>query len=89
MSRTLLFTAESWSDYEFWQTHDRKTLKRINSLIRGAMRTPFEGTGRPKALTGDLKGFWSRRIDEKNRLVYAASDESLEIVSCRYHYSDH
>jgi toxin YoeB len=89
MSRTLLFTAESWTDYEFWQTHDRKTLKRINALIREAMRTPFEGTGRPKPLSGDLKGFWSRRIDEKNRLVYAACDDRLEIVSCRYHYDDH
>ena len=86
MSRTLLFTAESWTDYEFRQTHDRKTLKRINALIREAMRTPFEGTGRPKPLSGDLKGFWSRRIDQEHRLVYRIKGGDVEIVACRYHY---
>ena len=65
---------------------DRKTLRRINELIRSAQREPFEGIGKPEALKGSLAGFWSRRIDEVNRLVYAADADQLVIISCRYHY---
>ena len=65
---------------------DRKTLKRINQLIREAQRTPFEGIGKPEPLKANLSGFWSRRIDDTNRLVYEADDLQISIVSCRYHY---
>lgn len=85
-SRRVLFTAEAWDDYLYWQTQDRKTLKRINQLIRVAQRTPFEGIGKPEPLKANLCGFWSRRIDDVNRLVYEAEEGQLNIVSCRYHY---
>jgi toxin YoeB len=84
--RRVLFTAEAWDDYLYWQTQDRKTLKRINQLIREAQRTPFEGIGKPEPLKANLSGFWSRRIDDVNRLVYEAEEGQLSIVSCRYHY---
>jgi toxin YoeB len=84
--RNLLFTDASWADYEYWQTQDRKTLKRINELIKSARRTPFEGIGKPEALRENLSGYWSRRIDQEHRLVYEASDEQLTIIACRYHY---
>ncbi len=86
MARLLIFTPDAWSDYLYWQGQDKKTLKRINNLINEAARTPFEGTGKPEPLRGDLSGYWSRRIDEANRLVYQATDSDLEIVSCRHHY---
>jgi toxin YoeB len=86
MARRLVWTLEAWDDYIFWQSQDKKTLKRINRLIGEALRTPFEGVGKPEALRENLSGFWSRRIDETNRLVYAADDRTLTIVSCRYHY---
>jgi len=86
MARRLVWTLEAWDDYIFWQSQDKKTLKRINRLIGEALRTPFEGVGKPEALRENLSGFWSRRIDETNRLVYAADDTTLTIVSCRYHY---
>jgi toxin YoeB len=81
----LVWTLEAWDDYIFWQSQDKKTLKRINRLIGEALRTPFEGVGKPEALRENLSGFWSRRIDETNRLVYAADDTTLTIVSCHYH----
>jgi toxin YoeB len=86
MARRLVWTLEAWDDYIFWQTQDKKTLKRINRLIGEALLKPFEGVGKPEALRENLSGFWSRRIDETNRLVYAADDTTLTIVSCRYHY---
>jgi toxin YoeB len=76
----------AWEDYVWWQGQDRKTLKRIHELIRAAQRAPFEGMGKPEALKGNLSGFWSRRIDEANRLVYEASDGEITIISCRYRY---
>ena len=85
MARRLVWTLEAWDDYIFWQTQDKRTLKRINRLIGEALRTPFEGVGKPEALRENLSGFWSRRIDETNRLVNAADDMTLTIVSCRYH----
>jgi toxin YoeB len=87
MTRKLAWTDEAWEDYMYWQGQDRKTLKRINQLIVGAMREPFEGIGKPEPLRENLAGFWSRRIDDTNRLVYAVEDEYLTIISCRYHYS--
>jgi toxin YoeB len=84
--RNLLFTDASWEDYEYWQTQDKKTLRRLNELIKSARRTPFEGIGKPEALRGNLSGYWSRRINEEHRLVYEASDDQLTIIACRYHY---
>ena len=86
MSKKLTWTDEAWADYLYWQTQDRKTLKRINKLIEDTRRQPFEGIGKPEPLRGNLSGFWSRRIDDTNRLVYAVDDELLIIISCRYHY---
>lgn len=85
-ARRLLWTAAAWADYVYWQGQDRKTLKRINALIQDALRNPFEGIGKPEPLRGNLSGFWSRRIDDVNRLVYTVEDDDLAIVACRYHY---
>lgn len=87
MLKELAWTVEAWADYVYWQWQDRKILKRINKLISEVMRSPFEGIGKPEELKENLSGFWSRRIDEKNRLVYAVSDSHITIVSCRYHYT--
>jgi toxin YoeB len=84
--RNLKFTDESWTDYIYWQTQDKKTLRRINDLIKDVQRDPFVGIGKPEPLKHSLSGFWSRRIDEANRLVYEANDDEITIISCRYHY---
>ena len=84
--KNVKFTDECFDDYVYWQGQDKKTLKRINALIKDAQRSPFEGVGKPEPLKGNLSGFWSRRIDEVNRLVYAVQDDEIEIISCRYHY---
>jgi toxin YoeB len=86
MSRVLSWTDESWKDYLYWQSQDRKTLKRINKLIEETKRHPFEGIGKPEPLKANLSGYWSRRVDEKNRLVYSVEDDSIIILSCRFHY---
>jgi len=86
MSRKLAWTDEAWKDYIYWQTQNKKTLKRINKLINNTMRQPFEGIGKPEPLRENLSGFWSRRIDDTNRLVYAVDDDFITIISCRYHY---
>ncbi|WP_322977415.1 Txe/YoeB family addiction module toxin [Acinetobacter pittii] len=86
MTRKISFTPSAWETYTFWQSQDKKTLKRINLLIKDCLRSPFEGLGKPEPLIGDLSGFWSRRIDEKNRLVYEVTDSAITIISCRYHY---
>lgn len=85
-TRRVLFTPDAWEDYVYWQGQDRKTLRRINQLICEAQRTPFEGIGKPEPLKANLSGFWSRRIDDTNRLVYEADDWQISIISCRYHY---
>ena len=84
--RNIKFTDEAWNSYIYWQTQDKKTLKRINEIIKAAQGEPFTGIGKPEALKHSLTGFWSRRIDETNRLVYEATEEDLVIISCRYHY---
>lgn len=89
MKRKLEWVTSAWDDYLYWQTQDKKTLKRINNLILECLRTPFEGTGKPEPLKANLSGFWSRRIDEKHRLVYTASDKRLTIIQCRFYYDDH
>lgn len=85
-NRLLSWTDESWRDYLYWQGQDKKTLRRINSLIKDVQRSPFEGIGKPEPLRESLSGFWSRRIDDTNRLVYAVDDRAITILSCRYHY---
>lgn len=84
--RTTNFTAEAWDDYVHWQGHDEIRLKRINLLIGATQRSPFEGIGKPEQLKEALSGYWSRRIDETNRIVYGVNAKELIIVSCRYHY---
>jgi len=84
--RLLSWTDEAWSDYLYWQTQDKKTLKRINKLITDVKRSSFEGIGKPEPLKENLSGFWSRRIDDTNRLVYAVDQTAIMILSCRYHY---
>ncbi|PSU66778.1 Txe/YoeB family addiction module toxin [Photobacterium phosphoreum] len=86
MSRMLAWTDDAWDDYLYWQGQDKKTLKRINKLITDTKRSPFEGIGKPELLKENLAGFWSRRIDDTNRLVYVVNDAHLTIISCRYHY---
>lgn len=84
---TLAWAAEGWEDYLYWQTQDRKTLKRINLLIADILRDdPFEGIGKPEALKHALAGAWSRRIDEANRLVYVVDKDRVTILQARYHY---
>lgn len=84
--RNVKFTDEAWLSYLYWQTQDKKTLKRINDLIKETQRDPFIGIGKPEALKHSLSGLWSRRIDETNRLVYEATEDDVVIISCRYHY---
>lgn len=84
--RNLIFTPEGWADYTYWIDQDKKTLKKINKLLIDAQRNPFEGLGKPEPLKENYTGFWSRRIDDKNRLVYAVTDSAISIVGCRFHY---
>lgn len=86
MARGIQFVPDAWTAYVGWQGQDRKTLKRINTLVEAAARDPFAGIGKPEALVGNLTGYWSRRIDEVNRLVYRATDAELVVVACRFHY---
>lgn len=86
MIKKLTWTKEAWSDYLYWQTQDKKTLKRINKIIDNMIRNPFEGVGKPEKLKDNLSSFLSRRIDETNRIVYAVDENQITIISCRYHY---
>lgn len=86
MQRTLAWTNAAWADYLWWQGQDRKTLRRINRLIADTMRSAFEGLGKPEALKENLTGFWSRRVDQTHRLVYAVEDTRVTIISCRFHH---
>jgi len=87
MSRRLAWTEAAWSDYVYWQNQEKKTLKRINKLIKDLLQTPFEGIGKPERLKENLTGFWSRRIDDTHRLVYVVSETHITIIVCRYHYN--
>ena len=82
----LRWTDDAWNDYLYWQVQDKKTLKRVNALIRDAMRSPFAGLGKPEPLKWELQGAWSRRIDSATRLVYMIEDGDLCILSVRDHY---
>lgn len=83
-----LWTDRGWEDYLYWQTQDKKTLNRINQLIQDAERNGYQGIGKPEPLRGNLSGYWSRRIDDTNRLVYRIEDEKIIIAGCRTHYGD-
>ena len=85
-ARKIKWDCDAWDDYLYWQMQDRKTLKRINQLIKDISRDPFEGIGKPEPLRGNLAGFWSRRIDDTNRIVYAVEEDSILIFACRGHY---
>jgi len=82
----LSWTEEAWEDYLYWQTTNKQNIKRINTLIKSMLRTPFEGIGKPEPLKHDLSGSWSRRIDQENRIVYDVADNQIIIIQCRYHY---
>lgn len=82
----VVFTPHAWDDYLYWQKTDKATLKRVNLLIKDCLRSPLEGLGKPEALKHQLAGYWSRRISDEHRLVYAVDDDQIVIVSARYHY---
>ncbi len=82
----LTWLEDGWEDYLDWQKQDRRTLRRINELIRDAMRGPFSGIGKPVALKGNLQGWWSRRITQEHRLVYRVEDDLFVVMQCRFHY---
>ncbi|WP_163836100.1 Txe/YoeB family addiction module toxin [Spartinivicinus ruber] len=76
----------AWEDYLYWQQTDKKTLKRINTLIKDIKHQPFDGLGDPEPLKHNWSGYWSRRIDREHRLVYKVTDTAIIVVQCRYHY---
>ena len=82
----LVWTADAWDDYLHWQTNDKKTLKRVNQLLRDTLRVPFDGIGKPEPLKYGADGAWSRRITQEHRLVYMVADGDLVILQARYHY---
>ncbi len=82
----LIFSENAWQDYLYWQKNDKKTVKRINLLIRDIQRVPYEGIGKPEALRHGLSGFWSRRINSEHRIVYRIENDSVFIAQIRYHY---
>ena len=81
-----VFVDESWEDYLYWQKTDKKTVKRINTLIKDTTRSPFEGIGKPESLKHALSGYWSRRINDADRMVYKVEGDALYIAQLRYHY---
>ena len=83
-----LFTEDAWEDYLYWQTQDKKTLKRINQLLQDIERNGYNGIGMREPQRGDLSGFWSRRIDDEHRIVYRVTEDRVEIIQCRGHYDD-
>ena len=84
--KKLQWDGDAWADYIYWQSQDKKTLKRINLLISDILRNLYEGIGKPEALKNNLSGLWSRRIDEKNRIVYIVNNDTVTIISCNNHY---
>ena len=79
---------EAWEDYLYWQTQDKKILKKINQLLKDIDRNAYSGIGKPEALSGNLSGYWSRRIDDKNRIVYKVQNNQIIIIQCGSHYRD-
>lgn len=83
-----MWLSDAWEEYLYWQSQDRKTLERVNVLIKETMRHPFTGIGKPEPLKSNLSGWWSRRITREHRLVYKVEKEMLIILQCRFHYDD-
>jgi len=83
-----IFVDESWEDYLYWQTTDKKMLKRINDLLKDIARNPYNGIGKPEPLKHKYQGYWSRRINEKHRLIYKIREDEILIAKCRFHYDD-
>ncbi len=86
--KRIVFSKNAWEDYTSWQNQDKKTLKKVNSLIKDIQSSPYDGIGKPEPLKYDLAGLWSRRIDHEHRLVYRIEKEDFLIYSCRYHYDN-
>ena len=84
----LSFSEKAWQDYLYWQTQDKKTLRRINQLLQDIERNGYDGIGKPEPLKGNLQGYWSRRIDDTHRIVYRVSEGLIEILQCKGHYND-
>lgn len=84
----ITFHLNGWDDYLYWQEQDKKTLRKLNKLIKDIERSPYEGIGKPEPLQYEWQGYWSRRIDEKNRLVYRVLNNQIEIAQCRSHYGE-
>ncbi len=84
----LIFSESGWQDYLYWQTQDKKTLKRVNRILQDIERNGHEGIGKPEPLRGNLSGFHSRRIDDSNRVVYQLAEDAIEIIQCRGRYAD-
>ena len=82
----LVWSENSWNDYLYWQATDKKTVKKINSLIKDIKREPFDGLGKPEPLKYEIAGSWSRRITDEHRLVYMVEPDAIYVVACRYHY---
>lgn len=82
----LVWTTNAWEDYLYWQGNDKKTLRRVNQLLRDTLRDPFEGIGKPEPLKYGVEGAWSRRITQEHRLVYMVAGGDLVILQARYHY---
>lgn len=84
----IIFTELGWEDYVYWQSQDKKTIKRINLLLQDICRNGYDGIGKPEPLKGDRSGFWSRRIDDSNRIVYRVTEDAVEIIQCKGHYDE-
>jgi toxin YoeB len=84
----IVFASRGWEDYLWWQTQDRKLLRRINTLIQDIQRNGNEGIGKPEPLKHGFHGYWSRRITEEHRLIYRIEGDEVRIAACRYHYGD-
>lgn len=82
------FTNDAWDDYCYWQTQDKKTLRRINLILKDIERNGYQGIGKPEPLSGDLTGYWSKRIDDYNRIVYRIKNDTIEIIQCGTHYRE-
>lgn len=84
----IIFTERAFEEYLYWQSQDKRTLKRINALLKDIARSPFEGIGKPEGLRGNHTGYWSRRIDDTHRLVYRVQPDLIEVYQCKGHYDD-
>ena len=84
----IMFTNKAWDEYCYWQTQDKKTLKRINQILNDIKRNSYTGIGKPEPLKNNLSGYWSRRIDDVNRIVYRITNEQIEVIQCKGHYNE-